>query len=118
MGSALLNTEAADLTLAGPSGDSRAAAGWPDAEALRLQVAERLAAHRSRRGGAPAQPASREPARTANTRSARIAAAVAERYAHTQSYRAFLAAEAERAIQQARAAAEVAAQNALAVAAA
>ena len=43
---------------------------------------------------------------------------VAERYAHTQSYRAFLAAEAERAIEQARAAAEVAAMNADAVAAA
>jgi uncharacterized RDD family membrane protein YckC len=54
----------------------------------------------------------------AKTRAARIAAAVAERYAHSQSYRAFLAAEAERAIQQAQAAAEVAAQNAQAVAAA
>ncbi len=60
----------------------------------------------------------REPARPAKTRSAQIAAAVAERYAQTQSYRAFLAAEAERAIQQARAAAEVAAMNAQAVAAA
>jgi hypothetical protein len=43
---------------------------------------------------------------------------VAERYAHTPSYRSVLAAEAERAIQQARAAAEVAAMNAQAVVAA
>jgi uncharacterized RDD family membrane protein YckC len=56
--------------------------------------------------------------RPTSSRSARIAAAVAERYAHTQSYRAFLAAEAERAVQQARAAAEIAALNAQAVAAA
>src|SRR5580698_10632201 len=81
--------------------------------ALREQVAERLAAHRARKGqrsGGPntqiAEPSSARP------RSARIAAAVAERYAHSQSYRAFLAAEAERAIRQAEAAAEVAALNA------
>ena len=43
---------------------------------------------------------------------------MAERYAHTPSYRSVLAAEAERAIQQARAAAEVAAMNAQAVVAA
>src|ERR1035441_3755749 len=58
------------------------------------------------------------PPHLATTRAARIAAVVAERYAHTQSYRAFLAAEAERAVQQARAAAEVATLNAQAVAAA
>jgi uncharacterized RDD family membrane protein YckC len=40
---------------------------------------------------------------------------VAERYAHSQSYRAFLAAEAERAIQEAHAAAEVAARSAQAI---
>jgi uncharacterized RDD family membrane protein YckC len=85
--------------------------------ALKQQVAERLAAHRARRAQPAAGPvtpiASPAPAKT---RSARIVAAVAERYAHSQSYRAFLAAEAENAIRQAEAAAEVAALNAQAVA--
>jgi uncharacterized RDD family membrane protein YckC len=122
MGSALLNPETADSTLAAIAGDSAAAGPNPaafsgSAAALRLQAAERLAAHRSRRGNAQARPAP-GPTRPATTRAARIAAVVAERYAHTQSYRAFLAAEAERAVQQARAAAEVATLNAQAVAAA
>ena len=89
------------------------------AEALRMQVAERLAAHRGRRIGAGASSATTsaaEPVRSGSTRSARIAATVAERYAHTPSYRAFLAAEAELAIERARAAAEVAAMNAQAIA--
>ncbi len=85
--------------------------------ALKQQVAERLAAHRSRKvrpvGTAVEQPA---PATPARERASRIAAAVAERYAHSKSYRSFLAEEAERAIQQAEAAAEVAALNAQAVA--
>jgi hypothetical protein len=129
MGSALLNTQA-EPELAGQGTNSAEAAARPDAEdawrtraasaeALRVQVAERVAAHRKRRPGAPIATASMasEGAPTgAVTRSARIAAAVAERYARTPSYRAFLAAEAERAIQQARAAAEVAAMNAQAVA--
>jgi uncharacterized RDD family membrane protein YckC len=125
MGSALLNTTTgAEFASGEESGlrDGRTEAGSPhaSADALRAQVAERLAAHRRRRGGEPAQSshAASEPARPAKTRSAQIAAAVAERYAQTQSYRAFLAAEAERAVQQARAAAEVAAMNAQAVAAA
>ena len=124
MGSALLNPETTDSTFAAIAGDSAAAAAGPNpaafsgsAAALRLQAAERLAAHRSRRGNAQARPAP-GPTRPATTRAARIAAVVAERYAHTQSYRAFLAAEAERAVQQARAAAEVATLNAQAVAAA
>jgi uncharacterized RDD family membrane protein YckC len=122
MGSALLNTETADSTFAPLPRESAAArpdaAALPgSAAALRLQAAERLAAHRSRRGTAQTRPAP-EPARPATTRTARIAATVAERYAHTQTYRAFLAAEAERAVQQARAAAEIAALNAQAVAAA
>jgi uncharacterized RDD family membrane protein YckC len=124
MGSALLNPETTDSTFAAIAGDSAAAAAGPNpaafsssAAALRLQAAERLAAHRSRRGNAQARPAP-GPSRPATTRAARIAAVVAERYAHTQSYRAFLAAEAERAVQQARAAAEVATLNAQAVAAA
>src|SRR5207237_2939141 len=60
----------------------------------------------------PSEQVRREP------RTAQIAAAVAERYKNSQSYRAFLAAEAERAVQQAQAAAEVAALNAQALAAA
>ncbi len=91
--------------------------------ALKMQAAERLAAHRARRDPATAgelagpkiaAPAAAPPA---ETRAMRIAAAVAERYAQSQSYRGFLAAEAERATQQAEAAAEVAARTAQAVAA-
>jgi len=110
MGSALLNT-ADELEFAAREDNL--------APALRAQVAERLAAHRNRRGTARVQAAT-EPVRPAAAagRSAQIAAAVAERYARTPSYREVLAAEAERAIQQARAAAEVAAQNAQAIAAA
>jgi hypothetical protein len=125
MGSALLNTTDGQEFATGEESVQRAhqtsAPPHQDPpEALRAQVAERLAAHRRRRGGEQPEPGSTAtgPARPAKTRSAQIAAAVAERYAHTQSYRAFLAAEAERAIQQARAAAEVAAMNAQAIAAA
>jgi len=92
-------------------------AGAPaTASALKLQAAERLAAHRARRARASAlemtPPAPKPPA---ETRAARIAAAVAERYAQSQSYRAFLAEEAQRAIHQAEAAAEVAARTAQAI---
>jgi len=84
--------------------------------ALKQQVAERLAAHRARRTQHSASPVTPiAPPTPAKTRSARIAAAVAERYAHSQSYRAFLAAEAGNAIRQAEAAAEVAALSAQAV---
>ena len=84
--------------------------------ALKQQVAERLAAHRARRKGTAPSVSPTPIAPAADTRAARIAAAVAERYAHSQSYRAFLAAEAEAAIRQAEAAAEVAALTAQAVA--
>lgn len=85
--------------------------------ALKEQVAARLAAHRARR----AQPAAKAvtpiaPATPVKARAARIAAAVAERYANSKSYREFLAAEAEEAIRRAEAAADVAALNARAVA--
>ncbi len=97
--------EAAVETEAGASG------------ALKEQVAERLAAHRARRGqragNAPTPIANPAPA---NARASRIAAAVAERYANSPSYRSFLAAQAEAAIHEAEAAAEVAALNAQAVA--
>jgi uncharacterized RDD family membrane protein YckC len=119
MGSALLNTTSGPEFASGEKiARVEAAAPVDSAEDLRAQVAERLAAHRRRRSGEAAQASTPEQPRQGNTRSAQIAAAVAERYAHTQSYRAFLAAEAERSIQQARAAAEVAALNAQAVAAA
>jgi uncharacterized RDD family membrane protein YckC len=84
--------------------------------ALKEQVAERLAAHRARHTRGSGAPTPIAPTTPAKSRSARIAAAVAERYAHSQSYRAFLAEEAERAIRQAEAAAEIAALNARAVA--
>jgi uncharacterized RDD family membrane protein YckC len=85
--------------------------------ALKQQVAERLAAHRARRAQRSTGPVTPiTPPAPAKTRAAQIAAAVAERYSHSQSYRAFLAAEAEKAIRQAEAAAEVAALNAQAVA--
>ncbi len=90
--------------------------------ALKQQVAERLAAHRARRGGSSSTTAAM-PSAAPRERTARIAAAVAERYAQSKSYRAFLAEEAERAVReadaiarQAEAAAEVAARNAEAVA--
>jgi uncharacterized RDD family membrane protein YckC len=84
---------------------------------LREQVAERLAAHRARRSQRPSGPVIPiAPPTPAKANAARIAAAVAERYAHSQSYRAFLAAEAEAAIRQAEAAAQVATLTAQAVA--
>jgi RDD family len=84
--------------------------------ALKQQIAEKVAAHRARKNR-PAGPqlAEHTPSPT-RTRSASIAAAVAERYAHSQSYRAFLAEEAEKAIREAEAAAEIARRNAEAVA--
>src|SRR5580698_2347355 len=85
--------------------------------ALKEQVAQRLAAHRARRTNRAGQPATPIAApNPANSRASRIAATVAERYANSQSYRAFLAAHAEAAIREAEAAAEVAALNAQAVA--
>jgi uncharacterized RDD family membrane protein YckC len=84
--------------------------------ALKEQVAQRLAAHRARRTQGLGTPAPIVPPASANARASRIAAAVAERYANSQSYRAFLAEQAEKAIRAAEAAAELAARNAQAVA--
>jgi hypothetical protein len=82
---------------------------------LRQQVTERLAAHRARRDRTSA-PAPTAPERSpASTRANKIAATVAERYARSQTYRDFLAAESQRAIDEANAAAEIAARNALAI---
>jgi uncharacterized RDD family membrane protein YckC len=111
MSSAQLDIQPLDEAAA----ESEAAAPF----ALKQQVAERLAAHRARHGNNTPQSTAVTPAAQASSakpRAARIAAAVAERYAHSQSYRAFLAAEAERAIRQAEAAAEVAARSAKAIA--
>ena len=97
-----------------PEDDSYA--GQDSATALKQQVAERLAAHRSRRAHPSAAhliPIGEQ--KIPKTKMNRIAAAVAERYAQTQSYRDFLAAEAERAIDAANAAAEIANRNAEAV---
>ena len=97
-----------DATSAEPPLDPRAV--------LKQQVSERLAAHRSRRSRQSGENliAIAEPKRP-GARSKRIATAVAERYAQTQSYRDFLAAEAARAVEEANAAAEIAARNAEAV---
>ena len=86
--------------------------------ALKQQVAERLAAHRARRSaGAALRPSpAPEAPRPARGRSAAIAAAVAERYAASPSYRAVLAEESARALHRAEAAAEVASINARAIA--
>jgi len=100
------------------AGQPEAAAAGPSV--LRQQVSERLRSHRERRvrGAqvgemAEAAKAAGSPERRALA--AAVAATVAGRYAQTQSYRAFLAQEAERAIQQAAAAAEIAQRNAAAV---
>jgi uncharacterized RDD family membrane protein YckC len=118
MGSALLEeTVTNDAAKAAEPDTLRGAACTmlPDASALRRQAAERVAAHRSRRIGANSAAGARVSSAPRNTRSAKIAAAVAERYAQAQSYGDFLAAEAERAVQQARVAADAAAANARAL---
>jgi uncharacterized RDD family membrane protein YckC len=84
--------------------------------ALKEQVAQRLAAHRARRNQQPESPTPIAAPASTSSRASRIAAAVAERYANSQSYRAFLAEQAENAIRAAEAAAEVARLNAQAVA--
>ena len=101
------------LSLDGPPAETEATAPF----ALKEQVVERLAAHRARRSQRVSNPVTpiTNPVPT-NSRASRIAATVAERYAHSQSYRAFLAAQAEAAIHEAEAAAEVAALNAQVVA--
>lgn len=92
---------------------------------LREAAAARVAAHRSRRAGAQAMDAAREEAlrleqtqieRDTRRGVSRVRDAVRARYENSQSYRDFLAAEAERATQQARAEAEIAARNARAIA--
>src|SRR5215469_2909049 len=95
------------------------------AASLREAAAARVAAHRSKRAGAQALEAAREEAlreeraraeRDARRGAANVRDAVKARYEKSQSYRDFLAAEAERAIEQAQAEAEIAARNAKAIA--
>ncbi|HEV2577678.1 MAG TPA: RDD family protein [Acidobacteriaceae bacterium] len=95
------------------------------AASLREAAAARVAAHRSKRAGAQAMDAAREEAlrqeharvaRESRYGAAKVRDAVRARYEQSQSYRDFLAVEAERAMQQARAEAEVAARNAKAIA--
>ena len=86
------------------------------ASELRQQAAARLAEHRQRRGKGAADADSSRAAGSLKRSS--IATAVAERYAQTPSYRAFLADHAKRAMEEAAAAAEVAMRNAEAVVAA
>ncbi len=94
-------------------------AGLSRRSALKQLAAERLAAHRHRRSSQPGQPVQTETARPeAPPEVARVRDAVAARYRKSQSYREFLAREAERAMQQAQAQVEVASRNAKAVTAA
>ncbi len=95
------------------------------AASLREAAAARVAAHRNKRVGAQAMEAAREEAsreervraeRDARRGVANVRDAVRARYEKSQSYRDFLAVEAERAVQQAQAEAEVAARNAKAIA--
>ncbi len=109
--------------------DSWQATGTDGAPNLQQVAADRLAAHRQRRAAAVAQEAEME-SRTRQNRDAvrhakredlrRGASAVRDtvvaRYQQRESYREFLAAEAERAISQAQAEADVAARSARAVA--
>ena len=110
--------------------------GTEGGTALKQIAAERLAAHRSRRAivegrealarreQVVAQTAIRLQARRDAARAdvhpdaSRVREAVAARYQQSVSYREFLAVESQRALEQAQAEAEVAARNAIAVAAA
>jgi uncharacterized RDD family membrane protein YckC len=100
---------------------SYAATGTESAAALKQIASERLAAHRRRRAAAVAAETEATSnaliegtVRQARTRSAasRVRDAVAARYKDSVTYREFLAAEAERALQQAHAEAEVATRKA------
>lgn len=116
-GSAQLDTLAIDQAIPQSLAVPLEAAGL-HATALKLQAAERVAAHRLRRQHGTSSDTSQPVLALPHARKLNpVAAAVAERYAHSPSYRAFLAEEAERAIEQSAAAAEIAARNAQAVAA-
>jgi uncharacterized RDD family membrane protein YckC len=101
------------------------ATGTEGGAALKQMAAERLASHRNRRAALAANQAEQEARvreRMDATRrehggaSSRVREAVEARYRQSVSYREFLAVEAERALEQAQAEAEVAALTARAVA--
>jgi hypothetical protein len=114
--------------------ESRLSTGTEGGAALKQLATERLAAHRSRRAvvegreaearreQTAAQAAIRLQARRDAVRAevhpdaSRVREAVAARYQQSVSYREFLAAEAQRALEEAQAKAEVAARSATAVA--
>jgi uncharacterized RDD family membrane protein YckC len=90
---------------------------------LQREVAERLAAHRSRRAAEQVMKAAfaenameREAAHKSRGGAASVRAAVQARYEQSVSYREFLAAEADRVLERAQAEAEVAARKVKAVA--
>lgn len=88
-----------------------AATGVESAAALKQIASERLAAHRRRRGDTRAAAEAQTPA-APRVRASRVRDAVAARYKDSVTYREFLAQEAERALEQAHAEAEVAARKA------
>jgi uncharacterized RDD family membrane protein YckC len=100
--------------------ESRAEASARGESTLKHVVAERLAAHRANRAAARQQltdlTAQKMREIEAGRGSSKVRDAVAARYQQSPSYREFLAAEAERALEQAQAEAEIAARNARAVA--
>ncbi len=117
------------LQLEQAAAESWQATGTEGAPNLKQVAADRLAAHRQRRAAAAAQEVEldartrqhREAVRLARREDQRRGAsvvrdAVMARYGQRESYREFLAAEAERAITQAQAEADVAARSAKAVA--
>ena len=109
MSSAQLDILAFDQQVATGTDD---AMPQPHAFDLKQQAAERIRLHRERRARgsvAGSSPAEATPRRSQHNS---IAAAVAERYAQTPSYRAFLAEQAQRAVDQAQLARQQAAQEA------
>ncbi|MDE1154548.1 MAG: RDD family protein [Acidobacteriaceae bacterium] len=107
-----------ELLLTGTDG---AAAPHSPNSALKQAVAERLAAHRHRRAQEQALLEDHEMRATQARKESRrgsssVSDAVKARYERSQSYREFLAAEAERAVQQAQAEAEIAAMKMAAIA--
>jgi len=88
--------------------------GVESAAALKQIASERLAAHRRRRGESRVVDKSAEAPAPQRVRVSRVRDAVAARYKDSVTYREFLAQEAERALEQAHAEAEVAARKAAA----
>jgi len=88
--------------------------GVESAAALKQIASERLAAHRRKRGESRVADRGAEAPAPQRVRVSRVRDAVAARYKDSVTYREFLAQEAERALEQARAEAEVAERKAAA----